>query len=469
MSSIDEPARGTAVQSRPASRFVAPAGDASVLHAAGKDAQDAAFRRAGRRALCAAFLGFFVDMFDVYLPIVVLGPAMAYFQPDSLSPALQSTLYTIVFALSLAGRPLGAALFGHWSDKIGRRKATIVSMAGFALVTFAIGLLPGYAQWGLAGAGALIFLRFVDGIFLGGEYTSANPLAMEYAPKELRGAWSALIHTGFPVALVAMSALTLGLLRGVSDGPRHAAYLAWGWRIPFFLGALFAFAVFLYYLRSLPESAVWSAAEKVSSPLAELFRGANLRIFAQVFLVMSGIWFLLNAVTSILPGVLLDVRHVDSLTVTWAQLVAGLALAFSFVPCGILGQKIGRRRVLWLFGLAGSTACPALYYLLVRSGYRSTAELILLTTLLNVCAISPWSIITAYLSERFPTGVRASGFGVGYSAAILVPAFSSLYMLGLRGLGVAYEYTEIPILAFGGLLMMIGALLGPETREVDIS
>jgi MFS family permease len=434
-----------------------------------EQAPDAAFVHAGRRALRAAFFAFFVDMFDVYLPVVVLGPAMAYFEPDALSPALKSTLFYIVFALSLVGRPAGAALFGHFSDKIGRRKVTVISLGGFAVVTLAIGLLPGYQQWGMASIAALIVLRFVDGVFLGGEYTGANPLAMEYAPKQSRGVWSAFIHTGFPLALVVMSLLTIFLLRRIPAGSAHSAYVLWGWRIPFFLGSLLAFGVFFYYLRFVPESPVWSTAKKVKSPLVELFRGNNRRIFWQVFLVMSGIWFMLNAVTSILPGILLNVCHVNIMAVTYAQLIANLVLALSFVPFGIVGQRIGRRKLLSSFGLAGCTLGPALYYLLVRSGYRNFAELILLVTLVNLCAIPGWSNVTAYLNERFSTGVRASGYGVGYSVAIILPAFSSLYMLGLERTGIPYEYTELVLFFLGGVLMLVGALAGPETRDVDFA
>jgi MFS family permease len=430
---------------------------------------DPAFLRAGRRALRAAFFAFFVDMFDVYLPVVVLGPAMAYFEPEALSATLKSTLFYVVFALSLVGRPAGAALFGHFSDKIGRRKVTVISLAGFAIVTLAIGLLPGYRQWGMSSIVALIVLRFVDGVFLGGEYTGANPLAMEYAPKQSRGVWSAIIHTGFPLALAVMSLLTIVLLRRIPAGSTHSAYVLWGWRIPFFIGSALAFAVFFYYLRCVPESQVWSTAKKVKSPLAELFRGNNRRIFWQVFLVMSGIWFMLNAVTAILPEVLLTHRHVNSITVTWAQLIANVVLALSFVPFGFLGQHIGRRKVLSLFGLAGCTLGPALYYLLLRSGYRNPAELILLVTVVNLCAIPGWSNVTAYLNERFPTGIRASGYGVGYSVAIILPAFSSLYMLGLARTGIPYEYTELIIFFLGGVLMLVGALAGPETRHVDFA
>jgi MFS family permease len=423
-------------------------------------------RQAGRRALWAAFIGFFVDMFDAYLPVVALGPAMAYFQPPALSPALQSTQFYIVFALSLVGRPVGAALFGHYSDKLGRRKVTLISMAGFALVTFLIGLLPGYETWGLASVSLLIFLRFVDGVFLGGEYTGANPLAMEYAPKGKRGVWGAFIHTGFPVSMALMSLITIGLLRLVPAGSAHSAYVTWGWRIPFFLGGC---GVFLYCLLRVPESKVWAKSEKAKSPLGELCRGDNPRILAQVFLVMSGAWFTLNAVTSILPGVLLTVRHVNSMTVTNAQLIENFLMIFAFVPFGMLGQKIGRRTVLWLLGLAGCTVGPLLYYILVRTGYRNTVELVVLVTLINLCATPVWAIITAYINERFSTGVRASGYGLGYSLATIIPAFSSFYMLGLKRLGMPYEYTEVAIFALGGLLLMIGALTGPETNQIEIS
>jgi MFS family permease len=430
---------------------------------------DAAAHDAGPRALRAAFIGFFVDMFDMYLPIVVLGPAMSYFQPATLSPALQSTLFYIVFALSLVGRPVGATLFGHYGDKLGRRWVTIISMGGFAFVTLLIGLLPGYESWGIASIVILTLLRFVDGVFLGGEYTGANPLAMEYAPKEKRGAWAAFIHTGFPLSLAAMSLITTGLLRMLPAGAPHSPYVRWGWRIPFFLGALFASGVFLYYVKRVPESSVWAKAEKTKSPLKELFRGDNFRCLLQVFLVMSGVWFTLNAVTSILPGVLLTVRHVSSVVVTNAQLVANLLLAVCFVPFGMLGQKIGRRTILVLMGFAGFTAGPILYYVLVRSGYRSAWRLTLLLTLVNLCATPVWAIVTSYINERFPTGVRASGYGIGFSAAAIIPAFSSFYMLGLKGLGMPYEYTEIVIFVVGGFLLLLGALSGPETKHVDLS
>ena len=430
---------------------------------------DPGARNAGQRALRAAFIGFFVDMFDVYLPVVALGPAISYFEPATLSPGMKSTLFIIVFALSLVGRPVGATIFGHYGDKIGRRRVAMISMAGFSVATLLIGLLPGYETWGTGSIVSLVLLRFADGVFLGGEYTGANPLAMEHAPKEKRGKWAAFIHTGFPLSVVTMSLVTAGLLRVLPAGSVHSPYAQWGWRIPFFLGALFAGGVFVYYVVGVQESTVWVKAEKTKAPLKELFKGDNLRCLSQVFLVMSGAWFTLNAVTSILPGVLLTVRHVNSVDVTDAQTVTYFLLAFCFVPFGILGQKLGRRAALALMGLTGLTAGPILYYVLVRSGYRSAVELTVLMSLINLCTTPVWAIVTAYINERFPTGVRACGYGLGYSAAMIIPAFSSVYMLGLREIGMPYEYTEIVILAVGSLLLLLGALSGPETKHFELS
>lgn len=424
---------------------------------------------AGVRALRAAFVGFFVDMFDVYLPIVALAPAMSFFQPDTLSPALQSTLFYVVFAFSLVGRPVGAIVFGHYSDKIGRRKVTIISMGGFAAVTLLIALLPGYESWGIGSIAALTFLRFLDGIFLGGEYTGANPLAMEYAPKDKRGLWAAIIHSGFPLAVVAMSLMTGALLRALPTGSLHSAYVQWGWRIPFVVGALLAAAVCYYCVKKVPESKIWVQARHTKSPLKDVLRGENLRCLVQVFVTLSGAWFTLNAVTSVLPGVLLNVRGVSDVTLTDAQLVTHLILVVAFVAAGMLGQRIGRRPTLALFGLAGCSAGPAFYYLLVRSGYRNPVELTALVLLINLCALPVWAVVTSYINERFPTDVRASGYGLGYSAAMIIPAFTWLYMLGLKALGVPYAYTQIVFLALGGFLLLVGALSGPETKHVEMA
>src|SRR5262249_39796248 len=152
------------------------------------------------RAVRGAWFGFFVDMFDIYLPVVVLAPAIKYFVSPELSDSATSLVTGMIFASTLVGRPVGALIFGHYADRLGRKNATLVSVSGFGILTVMIGCLPGYATWGVASVVLFIALRFIVGVFVGGEYTAASPLAMEYSPKSRRAANSARIMTGFPIA-----------------------------------------------------------------------------------------------------------------------------------------------------------------------------------------------------------------------------------------------------------------------------
>src|ERR687883_1307294 len=195
-----------------------------------------------KSAIRGAWFGFFVDMFDIYLPIVVLAPALAYFVAPDLDAVTKSVISGSIFAATLLGRPIGSIVFGHFADAIGRRRTTIISVSGFGVVTLLMALLPGYEQWGIAAVILLIALRLIDGIFLGGEYTSANPLAMECSPKEKRGFYSALIMTGYPLAFAAISLITTVLLFWLPADDINSPYMQWGWRIPFVVGSLLAFA-----------------------------------------------------------------------------------------------------------------------------------------------------------------------------------------------------------------------------------
>src|SRR5690242_7402623 len=186
-----------------------------------------------RSATRGAFFAEFVDMFDIYLPTVILTPALIYFQPAGMSAGLSAILTSLVFATTLIGRPIGAAIFGGLADRVGRRRATITSVSGFGVITLLIAFVPGYATIGIASYWLLILLRFLDGICLGGGYTGALPLAMEYSPKHRRGLLGGVILAAFPLAyivinLVGMACFALFPLAG-PDSP----YAVWGWRVPF--------------------------------------------------------------------------------------------------------------------------------------------------------------------------------------------------------------------------------------------
>ena len=442
--------------------------EASLTRATVRQDSDAMSAEA-KSTIWGAFMGFFVDMYDVYLPIVALTPALIYFQPKGLPAALATTVFYVVFAVTLIGRPIGSFIFGHLGDKTGRRKTTMIAVTGFGVVTLLIALLPGYQAIGMAALVLLVLLRLVDGVFLGGEYTAASPLAMEYCPKSKRGFYSAVIQAGYPIAYVAISLLVaLMLFVAPAKGGLNSPYVQWGWRIPFVVGSLIAFA-FVLWFRRVPESRSWMQSEKTENPIKTLFTGESRKAFLQVFIVMSGFWLALNTTISTLPQVLTRAGGLSSTRVTMLLLVANVVLVGGYLLFGVMGQRIGRRPTMMLLGLLITVVSTSAYVVLVQTaGHVGLIEVGLLATLITVLTVSGWGLLSAYINERFHIGVRASGFGIGYSLAVILPAFYSFVMLWMASF-MPYKYTQIPLLALGGLLILLGAAMGPETRDVDIA
>jgi MFS family permease len=430
----------------------------------------AAHEDKANRAVRGAFFGFFVDMFDIYLPVVVLTPAIKYFVSPELSSGATSLVTGAIFAATLVGRPVGALIFGHFADRIGRKKTTLVSVSGFGVLTVLIGCLPGYATWGVVSVVLFIALRFVVGVFVGGEYTAASPLAMEYSPKERRGQNSARIMVGFPLAFFTISGLTLLVLQIApsNDGDPGSPYSVWGWRIPFFVGGLIALAFVWYFARHVEESEVFEAeGGSDEAPVKRLFSRETIGHFAQVFVLMTGFWLSLNTVVAVLPELLKDPIGLSDTEASLALMVAAVANAAGYLAVGWLAQRFGRRPFLIAWGISAAVLGTVVYWAMLRSTPSSLAAVVAMTAVLVTLVGPCWGMITAYINERFHTEIRASGFGLGYSLAVVLPSFYAFYQ-SLLGHVMSATYTVLPLLVVGGLLITIGGALGPETRDVDM-
>lgn len=440
--------------------------DATPAPAAmGKGGESADHKARGRRALGAAMFGFFVDMYDVYLPVIALTPAMAYFTAEGTSAVETATLLGAIFAVSLVGRPLGSIIFGVMGDRVGRRRTTILVAAGFSVCTGLIAVLPGYATIGVLAPILLIVLRLLDGIFLGGEYTAANPLAMEYAPREKRGLYGALLNIGYPAALAFITVLTVALLQVLPADGLDSAYVVWGWRIPFVIGFLLSVAVFVYYLRSVPESELWTKMEKTANPLRTLFSGRNLRSMGLAFIVGTGAWLTLDATVGVFSSHFKGLGAASG-TVNAAILVAAVIGVCVFPMIGAAGQRFGRRAVFIAIGALNTLVAPPLLALAV-AGYASTWAVVVLGALALLCTLAVWSMISAYIMEMFPTEVRSSGYGIAYSLPSVLPAFYPYYMIGLAGF-MPYAYTPVVLLFVGGLFLVVGSWMSTDLRHVDL-
>jgi len=137
---------------------------------------------------------------DIYLPALVLPAALHYFLPDSMSSTLKATIDTVIFTITLIGRPIGGPIFGNLADRIGRKRVAMITGTAFTIITGLIACLPGYKEWGYVSLVLLIALRLLNGVFLGGGYAGPIPLAIERAPKRMRGLVGGISVLGAPLA-----------------------------------------------------------------------------------------------------------------------------------------------------------------------------------------------------------------------------------------------------------------------------
>jgi MFS family permease len=313
-----------------------------------------------------------------------------------------------------------------------------------------------------------IALRFIVGFFVGGEYTAASPLAMEYSPKDRRGPNSARIMAGFPLAYFTISGLTLIVLQFAPSGDPNSAYSVWGWRIPFVIGGVLALAFVGYFARQVEESEVFEAeGGSEDAPVKQLLSRDTFPHFAQVFVLMTGFWLSLNTVSAILPGVLTDTIGLSDTHSSFALMIAALANVGGYLAVGHLAQRFGRRPFLMAWGISAAVLGTFVYWLLLHFKPSALGAVIVLAAVTVVLVNPCWAMITAYINERFHTGIRASGFGLGYSLAVIIPSFYAFYQSLLEHV-MSPTYTVLPLLVIGGLLITLGGALGPETRDVDM-
>lgn len=419
-----------------------------------------------RAAVRGGTLAYFVDQFDIYLPIVVLAPAAVYFQAANLSAGTKALLASLVFASTLIGRPLGAIIFGHFADTVGRKRTTLVAVGGFGTITLLIACLPGHETIGTWSVGLLIALRFVDGIFLGGEYTTAVPLAMEWSPKHKRGLYASIITSTSPAAYVTIAAITLLILQLLPSADLHSAYVQWGWRIPFVIGALLAALLFRYYLKQVHEPPAAMTGEKHKLPFVRLVRRYP-RALGQVFILMTGTWLTTNVEAAVTPAQLASHLHLTSKQVTLTMLVINAAAAVSYPLFGLLSQRIGRRRFYIGYGLAVMVIGTGSYSMLMLSD-GGLGAVLGWAIMIGVFTVGTFGPIAAYLTERFPASIRSTGYGVGYSLALIAPAFYQFYLQQLGGVMPSHLAPAV-LLVLAGVLISLGGFLGPETKDVDMA
>jgi metabolite-proton symporter len=375
------------------------------------------------RIAFASFIGTAIEFYDFYIyamaAALVIGQV---FFPQN-DPAAQTLNAFMTFGIAFVARPLGAMLFGHFGDRIGRKATLAASLLVMGVSTLLIGLLPGYETLGIWAPIALCLLRFGQGLGLGGEWGGAALLATEYAPAGKRGWYGMFPQLGPSVGFL-LATLSFLVLAYVLD---EAEFQAWGWRIPFLLSAVLV-AVGLYVRFRLVETPAFSAAQQQKAlhqmPLSTLLRhhlrpvmlGAlSMVVCYSLFYTATVFCLSYGATTLNLPRE--QLLAMLCFAVIWMALATPLAAGAS--------DRYGRRPVLLLSGAAAVLAGFALAPLMNSGSLLQIALFLSLALFLMGATFAPMG---AMLPELFPVAVRYSGAGMAYSLGGILGASFAPYV-----------------------------------------
>ncbi|WP_104054953.1 MULTISPECIES: MFS transporter [unclassified Arthrobacter] len=425
-------------------------------------ASGAAIAPAGRskkRSLAASTVGNILEWYEwsayaVFAPFI----AAAMFNPDDPVSALLSTL--AVFAVGFLMRPLGGIVFGRIADKKGRKFVLITTMLMMAGGSLVIGLMPTYATVGVWASIILLLARVSQGFAHGGESATANTYVAEIAPAHRRGMWGSIVF----VAIFAGSVLAYTVGGTVTAVLEESEVAAWGWRIPFLLGAFLALAA-LYLRKGMDESDVFhdedkAAADSRPTPLA---RKQVVRAILLMIAMTSGITAAHYTWTSYASTYAITQQGMSASSAYWSSVIAQLIALVSLPFWGRLSDKVGRRPM-----MIGFAAVMILVQLPLMGLISSEPWTLLVASSLALLVVAvPGALLAATLSENFPTKVRTQSIGFAYSISVAVFGGTAPYLNALLiewGVG----WLSSVYIMFLCLCTAVAVWLMPETKGIDL-
>ena len=364
------------------------------------------------------------------------------------------------FAVGFIARPLGGLIFGHFGDRVGRKRTLVVALMMMGAATTLIGLLPTYAAIGVAAPLILVLLRFVQGLAIGGQWGGAMLLVTESAPADQRGWYGAYAQAGAPVGVILANLAFIG----VSSSMSEEAFMDWGWRLPF-IASIVLIGISMYVQLRLEDTEAFKALQEsqdgeasdqpiASSPVVEAIRKYPKRIMlaAGAFLSVQVTFYILIAFI-IAYGVTAPELALSRDTMLTAVLIAAAIMVPSQFYFSGLSDRVGRKQIYrWgaiLTGLWGFALFP-----LINTG--EPLMIVIAVTLGLTFLGMQYGPQAAYFTELFTTEVRYSGASLGYQiGAILGGALApTIAVLLWNELGIFYVSVYILVAAILTLLSL---------------
>jgi metabolite-proton symporter len=417
-----------------------------------------------RKVVLASLIGTTIEWYDFFL----YGSAAALvfnklFFPE-FDPLTGTLLAFTTYALGFVARPIGGIVFGHFGDRVGRKRLLMLSLVLMGVATTLIGLLPTYGQIGPWAPVLLVALRLVQGFAVGGEWGGAVLLAAEHGDAKRRGFWASWPQAGVPAG----NLLAAGVLAILAARLSDADFLAWGWRVPFLLSAVLV-AIGWWIRTSVAESLTFErelesgAPPKV--PALEVFRerpralltGSGLRLGENISYYI---------ITTFSITYMIEAGHLSKAQALDAILI-GAAVHFLAIPAlGRLSDRIGRRPV-YAFGGFGMAAFGFLFFRMLGSGdMAQVVAAIIVALVLHGAMYGPQA---AFIAELFPTRIRYSGASIAYQlTSIVAGSLAPIVAVALYH----QAKSSLPVSIYVGVACVVSgvaALLARETRGVELS
>lgn len=398
-------------------------------------AQMRALNEDQRNAFIAAFLGWTLDAFDFFLMVFILKDIATAFHVDT--KAVAHGLF-----LTLAFRPVGAFLFGIAADRYGRRIPLMIDVVFYSVMELISGFAPTLT--------ALLIMRALFGIAMGGEWGLGASLAMETIPVKARGMVSGFLQQGYPVGY---------LLAAIVYPP---VFHAFGWRGMFFVGVLPAL-LSLFIRAKVKESPVWlegrnSGADRARPSMLDAIQ-KNWKVFLFMVALMTCFNFMSHGTQDMYPTFLREQHHFDPNTISRITIVFNLGAICGGVTFGVLSERLGRKHAIMLATALGLPMIPLWAY------GQTEAALALGGFLMQFMVQGAWGVVPAHLSELSPNALRGTLPGFAYQLGNLFASYNSAIQAGIaekRGNDYSFALGSVVISAL--ISVFIFTALGPEAK-----
>jgi metabolite-proton symporter len=417
-----------------------------------------------RRAVIASTIGTTIEWYDFFIYGTVTGlvfPKLYFPESDPLVGTLQAFA---IYAVGFVARPVGAAIFGHYGDRIGRKAALIATLLLMGSATFLVAFVPTYDQIGIWGAVILTVLRFIQGVGVGGEWGGSVLLSMEWARTTAnRGLVASWPQFGVPSGLFLANLAALAMSEIAGD-----QFLAWGWRVPFFISIVLV-GIGLYIRLGILETPIFArlAAENrlERTPMIEVFRRhpREILLTALVRLSEQTPFYLFTAFVFTYGTTVLHSSRDFLLT---AVLAASVLSFFAIPMAGHISDRIGRKRM-YLIGAATIGVFGFVYFALLDTMVPGLVFLAIVLSLIpHAMQYGPQA---ALIAECFTPRLRYSGASLGYQFASIIaggPAplvATALFAAYHSGYAIAFYILACAVISF------IATALLPDYTNRDVS